>query len=102
MIERLRGKLSEPAPWIAIAGLMISGTGAFVGVWITFSQYHDDNLKVITQLQTTVEANSKWRAGLEQEHRDLMAKVSKIEGRLEEHLREDDKLAGEIRAMERR
>ena len=84
MIEQVRRQLSAPAPWIAIAGLMVSGTIALIGFWQTFSQYRDNNVAKIVKLETIVQNNSEWRVEQEKEHKELIAKVNKLEGQLNE------------------
>jgi len=96
MIEYIRQRLNTPAPWIAIAGIMVSGTVALIGFWVTFTEYHDDNIRKITTLEEIVRSNTAWRAKLEIEHQDLVGRINKLEGRLDEHIREDDRRLGEI------
>ena len=83
MMEEARRALDSPVPWVALAGVMGSGTVALVGFWITFSGYHDANVARLATLETIVQSNTTWRVEQEREHKELIERVGHLEGELD-------------------
>ena len=74
---------SSGVSWVAIAGLMISGTVAFVGFWIQFSGYHEISVSRIVTLEVTMKGLQDSASAHEKIASDLAAKVAEIKGELD-------------------